>query len=115
SEATLVEMLQKARPGYGFLLEEKGEIAGTDGEYRWIIDPLDGTTNFMHGIAHFCISIGLEKTLASGKKEIVAGLILNPATQNVYWAEKGGGAFSNSRRLRVSNNRTLSGLILATG
>ncbi|MCC7259543.1 MAG: inositol monophosphatase [Alphaproteobacteria bacterium] len=115
AEATLVEMLQKARPGFAFLLEEKGEIAGTDGEHRWIIDPLDGTTNFMHGIPHFCISIGLEKTLPNGKTEIIAGLIMNPATQNVYWAEKGGGAFSNSRRMRVSNNRDLSKLVLATG
>src|SRR5690606_27073695 len=102
AEKILREELQKARPAYGFLLEEGGEIKGTDAHYRWIIDPLDGTTNFLHGLPHWCISIALEKD-----KEIVAGVIHDPIKHETFSAEKGGGAFSNSKRMRVSGRASL--------
>lgn len=110
AEKILLQELQKARPKFSFLLEESGEIIGEDTATRWIIDPLDGTTNFLHGIPHFAISIALE---ANG--EIVAGLIFNPVTDELYWAEKGKGAFLNQRRLRVSGRRHLDEALLATG
>ena len=83
--------------------------------WRWIIDPLDGTTNFLHGIPHWCISIGLEKRLSDGSSEIAAGLIYAPVVDEMFWAEKGGGAFVNERRLRVSARRELKDSVLATG
>jgi myo-inositol-1(or 4)-monophosphatase len=110
AEKKLVEELSHARPGYGFLVEERGEIKGTDASHRWIIDPLDGTTNFMHAIPHFAISIALER---SGV--IVAGLIYNPVTDEMFTAERGQGAFLNDRRLRVSARRDLSQAVVATG
>ncbi len=110
AERILREELGKARPGYGFLMEESGETAGSDGEHRWIVDPLDGTTNFLHGIPHFAISIGLERA-----GEIVAALILDPIKDERYWAEKGTGAFLNDRRIRVSGRRRLADALLATG
>jgi myo-inositol-1(or 4)-monophosphatase len=109
AEQTLREELQRARPGYGFLLEEGGEIAG-DGVHRWIIDPLDGTTNFLHSIPHFAISIALERG-----SDIVAGLIYNPVHDEMYWAERGQGAFLNDRRLRVSGRRDLGESLIGTG
>ena len=103
--------LEYARPDFGFLLEEGGEIKGTDPKNsRWIVDPLDGTTNFLHGIPHFAISIALEQ-----QGEIVVALIYNPITDDTYWAEKGRGAYLNSRRLRVSSRRSLKDCVLATG
>jgi len=102
--------LKKARPDWGFLMEESGADEGRDPRWRWIVDPLDGTTNFLHGIPHFAISIGLEKD-----NEIVAGVILNPITDELYWAEKGQGAFMNDRRLRVSARRDVSESLFATG
>jgi myo-inositol-1(or 4)-monophosphatase len=110
AERILREELAKARPGFGFLAEESGESAGSDGEHRWLIDPLDGTTNFLHGLPHFCISVGLEKA-----GEIVAGVILDPIKNEMFVCEKGGGAFLNDRRLRVSARKSLGESLLATG
>lgn len=110
SEKIIVEELRRARPSFGFLLEEGGIIPGEDAQHRWIVDPLDGTTNFLHGIPFFCISIALEKTLPTGKKEIIASVIYAPLLRETFWAEKGAGAWlekdmsslSNQDRLRVS-------------
>jgi myo-inositol-1(or 4)-monophosphatase len=111
AEATLVEELKKARPDYGFLLEEGGEIAGAhDNAPRWIIDPLDGTTNFLHGIPHFAVSIAVENA-----GEIVAGLVYQPLSDETFWAEKGQGAWLHERRLRVSARRDLHQALIATG
>lgn len=110
AERILKAELKKARPDWGFLMEESGADAGRDPRYRWIVDPLDGTTNFLHGIPHFAISIGLERD-----GEVIAGVILNPVTNELYWAEKGQGAFMNDRRLRVSGRRELSQSLFATG
>jgi len=110
SERILREELSKARPTFGFLAEESGAHAGTDPEHRWVIDPLDGTTNFLHGLPHFAISVGLEK---SG--EVVAGVIYDPIKNELFVAEKGGGAFMNDRRLRVSARKALGDSLLATG
>ncbi len=110
SERTLRAELNRARPDYGFLMEESGEAAGSDALRRWIVDPLDGTTNFLHGIPHFAISIGLEQD-----GEITAGVVYNPITDELYWAEKGQGAWLNDRRLRVSGRRRLDEALLATG
>ncbi|WP_420549253.1 inositol monophosphatase family protein [Curvivirga sp.] len=110
AEETIRRELEKARPEYGFLLEEAGVVKGSDEDYRWIVDPLDGTTNFLHGIPHFAISIALEE-----KGEIVAGVIYDPVKDEMFWAEKGKGAFVNDRRLRVSARTRLSESIFATG
>jgi myo-inositol-1(or 4)-monophosphatase len=110
AERILRRELEKARPEYGFLLEEAGEVAGTDTSHRWIVDPLDGTTNFLHGIPHFAISIGLER---SG--EIVAGVVHDPLRDETFWAERGAGAFLNDRRLRVSARRNMQEAVFATG
>ncbi|HVZ02985.1 MAG TPA: inositol monophosphatase family protein [Dongiaceae bacterium] len=110
SERTLREELQKARPTFGFLMEESGEAKGSDPDHRWIVDPLDGTTNFLHGLPHFAISIALEQ-----KGEIIAGLVYDPAKDELFWAEKGGGAFCNDRRMRVSGRKQLPESLLATG
>ncbi|MBI4966653.1 MAG: inositol monophosphatase [Rhodospirillales bacterium] len=110
AEKTLVAELNKARPGYGFLLEEGGVRAGTDPHFRWIVDPLDGTLNFMHGIPHFAISIGLERD-----GEIVAGVIYQPVGDEMFLAEKGQGAWLNNRRLRVSARRLPEESLFATG
>jgi len=92
-EDTLVEELQKARPDWGFVLEEAGEIAGDPNKPRFIIDPLDGTSNFLHGIPHFAISIAVEEPMPNGKREITTGLIYQPLTDESFWAEKGRGAW----------------------
>jgi len=110
AEKVLREELAKARPGFGFLMEETGETKGRDGRHRWIVDPLDGTTNFLHGIPHFAISIGLEED-----GEIVAGLVYHPIADEIYWAEKGRGAYLNDRRLRVSARRNLEESLIGTG
>jgi len=110
AEKIVREELMKARPTYGFLGEEGGEEIGTDGAHRWIVDPLDGTTNFLHGIPQFAVSIGLER---SG--EIVAGVIFNPATDELYTAERGGGAFLNDRRIRVAARKQLSDSVVCCG
>ncbi|HBF97508.1 MAG TPA: inositol monophosphatase [Alphaproteobacteria bacterium] len=110
AEKILIGELQRARPAFGILAEESGLISGEDPRNRWIIDPLDGTLNFMHGLPHFAISIGLERA-----GEIVAGVIYNPVTDDCFVGEKGQGAFLNNRRLRVSGRRILQEAVLATG
>lgn len=110
AERIIVRELQKARPDFGFLLEEKGEIRGADDTRRWIVDPLDGTTNFLHGVPHFAVSIALEEN-----GQIVAGVIYQPLTDEMFWAERGRGAYLNSQRLRVSGRRDLALSLVATG
>jgi myo-inositol-1(or 4)-monophosphatase len=111
AEQTLVEELSKARPGYGFLCEERGEVEGSDKTHRWIIDPLDGTTNFLHAIPHFAVNIALER-----EGQIVAGVTHNPITNDTYWAERGKGAFLNQeKRLRVAARTHLDESLIATG
>ena len=110
TERLLRQELEKARPGFGFLMEEGGEVVGADASHRWIIDPIDGTTNFLHGIPHFAISIGLERD-----GEIIAGVVYDPVHDELYHAEKGGGTYINDRRLRVSARRKLEESIFATG
>lgn len=110
AEQIIQAELSKARPGYGFLLEEGGTVEGTDKDNRWIVDPLDGTTNFLHSIPLFAISIGLER---EGK--LFAGVIYNPATDELFTAEKGKGAFLNGRRLRVAARRDLDDCVIAMG
>jgi len=102
--------LEKARPGFGFLMEEGGAVAGTDADRRWIIDPLDGTTNFLHGLPHFAVSIGLEE-----RGDIIAGVVYDPVKDEIFWAEKGVGAFLGDRRMRVSGRARLADSLLATG
>lgn len=110
AEKTLYEELSKARPGYGFLMEERGEVPGTDKTHRFIVDPLDGTLNFMHGLPHFAISIGLER-----EGELVAGVVYDVGKDELFWAEKGHGAYLNDRRLRVAARTDLTDAIFATG
>jgi myo-inositol-1(or 4)-monophosphatase len=110
AERTLRAELTRARPGYGLLFEEGGAAEGSDPHHRWIVDPLDGTTNFLHGIPHFAISIGLERD-----GEIVAGIVYEPTRDELYWAEKGAGAYLNDRRLRVSARRQLGDAVIGTG
>jgi myo-inositol-1(or 4)-monophosphatase len=107
SERVVREELLKARPTYGFLGKGTDEIRGTDGSHRWIVDPLNGPTNFMHGIPMFAISIGLERN-----GEMVGAVIYNPANDELFTAEKGGGAFANDRRLRVSARKSLSDSVI---
>jgi myo-inositol-1(or 4)-monophosphatase len=115
AEAVLREELTKARPGYAFLLEESGAHGSDNWAWRWVIDPLDGTTNFLHGIPHWAISIGLEKRLPDGSSEVVSALIYAPTIDELFWAEKGAGAFVNEKRLRVSARRELRDAVFATG
>ena len=110
TERILVEELTKARPGYGFLVEEGGAIEGRDKSHRFIIDPIDGTTNFMHGIPQFAISIGLER-----EGQLVSALIFNPVTDEMYLAERGHGAYLNDRRLRVAARQNMSDILVASG
>jgi myo-inositol-1(or 4)-monophosphatase len=111
AEEILYTELTRARPGYGFLMEERGEVEGADRTHRWIVDPLDGTTNFLHGIPHFAISIALER-----EGDLVAGLIFNPANQETFTAERGKGAYLNDRRrLRVAARTELSTSVIGTG
>lgn len=116
AERTLYDELKKARPDWGFLLEEGGEIAGDPTKPRWIVDPLDGTSNFLHGIPHFAISIGVEEPKpGGGRGEIISGLIYQPLTDESFWAEKGRGAWLQDQRLRVSSRRHLDEALIATG
>lgn len=110
AERIIKEELMGARPTYGWLGEETGEDAGQDPTRRWIVDPLDGTTNFLHGLPHWAISIALEH-----KGEIVSGVIFDAAKDELYWAEKGAGAWMNDKRLRVSGRRNMIESIFATG
>jgi myo-inositol-1(or 4)-monophosphatase len=110
TERILIEELGKARPGYGFLGEEGGAVEGRDKTHRFIIDPIDGTTNFMHGIPHFAISIGLER-----EGQLVSGVVYNPVTDDLFIAEKGHGAYLNDKRLRVAARKELGASVIATG
>jgi len=110
AEATIVEILSHARPDWGLTLEEAGRTEGADRGARWIVDPLDGTTNFLHGIPHFAISIAAE---VNG--ETVAALVHQPLTGESFWAEKGRGAWLSDRRLRVSARREMMDCVVATG
>ena len=115
AEQTLFEELSKARPGWAFVMEERGEVAGDPAKPRFIIDPLDGTSNFLHGIPHFAISIAVEEPLANGRREVTTALVYNPITDESFWAEKGRGAWVQSERLRVSGRRDLTEALVATG
>lgn len=115
AEQSIRDDLAKARPGYAFLMEESGASGGDNWTWRWVVDPLDGTSNFLHGIPHWAISIGLERRLPDGGTEIAAGCIYAPAADEMFWAEKGGGAFLNERRLRVSARRDMQQAMFATG
>ena len=115
AEATIVEELRTARPDWGMLLEEGGEIAGNPDKPRWIVDPLDGTTNYLHGLPHFALSIAVEEKKPGGGTEITQGLVYQPLTDESFWAEKGRGAWVNERRLRVSARRDLSECLIGTG
>ncbi len=110
AEKILQEELAKARPGYGFVLEESGVIEGADKSHTWYIDPLDGTTNFLHGLPIFAISIGLAR-----EGQIVAGLVYNPATDDMFIAEKGQGAYHNNRRLRVAARKDMADTLIGCG
>ena len=110
AEQTLFEALEKARPGYSFMGEERGLIEGTDKTHTWIVDPLDGTTNFLHAIPHFAINIALQREGA-----IVAAVTYNPITNELFWAEKGKGCFVNDKRLRVAGRKHLDESVLGTG
>lgn len=110
AEKTLFEELSKVRPGYGFLMEERGAVEGSDKTHRWIVDPLDGTTNLMHGIPHFAVSIGLER-----EGVLVAGVVYNVVRDELFWAEKGAGAYLNDKRLRVAARNDLKDALIATG
>ncbi len=110
AEHLLRTELHKARPGYSFLGEETGLTEGDDPQHRWIVDPLDGTTNFLHGIPLFAVSIGLER-----QGQLVAGVIYNPAMDELYTAERGGGAYFNDRRMRVAARRNINDAVIVTG
>jgi myo-inositol-1(or 4)-monophosphatase len=110
AEKILKTELKKARPDYGFLMEESGTSAGKDKETRWVVDPLDGTTNFLHGVPHWSISIALEHG-----KEIVAAVVYDPVKDEMFIAEKGQGAFVNNKRMRVSGRSNLDAAMIATG
>lgn len=111
AEKILREELSHARPNFGFLMEESGESEGDDNlQRRWIVDPLDGTTNFLHGLPHFAISLALEE-----RGEIVAAVVYDPIKDEMFTAEKGNGTFLNDRRLRVSSRRRMDEAIFATG
>ena len=115
AERTLIDELRSARPDWGILSEEAGEIEGDPSKPRWILDPLDGTSNFLHGVPHFAISIAVEDKRADGKPEITHGLIYQPLTDESFWAEKGRGAWLHDRRLRVSARRHLDESLIGTG
>jgi myo-inositol-1(or 4)-monophosphatase len=110
SEEVIFRELSKARPGYGFLMEERGRVDGPDKSHRWIVDPLDGTTNFLHGIPLFCVAIALER-----EGELVCGLVYNPILDELYTAERGQGAFVNNRRLRVAARKSLADCVVSVG
>ncbi len=120
AEKILIEELKKARPKFGFLTEETGEIPGDDATHRWIIDPLDGTINFLHGNPTFCTTIALERTNPNGPREIIAAVTESPIFRETYWAEKGMGAWvegdsGSSRRLRVAARKNFHDSLFALG
>jgi myo-inositol-1(or 4)-monophosphatase len=115
AEEFLRTELMRARPGFAFLGEEGGGSGAAEWEYRWVVDPLDGTTNFLHGIPHWAISVGIEKRVSDTAVELVAGVVYNPASDELFWAEKGSGAYLNDRRIRVSARRGMLEAVFATG
>ncbi|WP_454882665.1 inositol monophosphatase family protein [Sphingomonas oryzagri] len=115
AERTILEELRHARPDWGIVAEESGSVEGDPSKPRWIVDPIDGTSNFLHSIPHFAISIAVEEPRPSGRGELVAGLVYQPLTDESFWAEKGRGAWLHDRRLRVSSRRDVSEALLATG
>ena len=117
AERTLWDELRAARPDWGFLMEEGGDIKGTEGKPRFVVDPLDGTSNFLHGIPHFAISIAAQnaKNDGSGWDDVFAAVVYNPITDETFWAEKGKGAWLGNKRLRVSARRSLNEALIATG
>ncbi|MEL6478166.1 MAG: inositol monophosphatase family protein, partial [Pseudomonadota bacterium] len=110
AEEIIRDMLMEARPNYGWLGEESEEVKGNDPTRRWIVDPLDGTTNFLHAVPHWSISIALEH-----KGEIVAGVVYDPTKDEIFVAESGQGAWLNDRRLRVAGRRDMQSMLFATG
>ncbi len=117
SERTIYDELLAARPDWGFIMEEGGTIEGAPGKPRWIIDPLDGTSNFLHGIPHFAISIAAQEPTLDGKGwgDVIAGIVYQPITDESFWAEKNRGAWLQNARLRVSARRHLDESLIATG
>ncbi|QLC24388.1 inositol monophosphatase [Parasphingopyxis algicola] len=116
AERILYDELLQVRPGWGFLLEEAGEIEGEEGKPRWVIDPLDGTSNFLHGIPHFAISIAVQEPRPDGGwGETSAAMVYQPLTDDLFWAEKDRGAYLHDRRLQVSARRNLNEALIATG
>jgi len=115
AEQTLFEELSRARPDWGFIMEERGTIEGAAGKGRFVVDPLDGTSNFLHGIPHFAISIAAEEQRPDGRWEPMAALVYQPLTDESFWAEKGRGAWLQDKRLRVSSRRDLADALIATG
>ncbi len=117
AERTIYEELLAARPDWGFLMEEGGEIPGDPTKPRWVVDPLDGTSNFLHGIPHFAISIAAQEPRLDGKGwgDVIAGIVYQPITDESFWAEKNRGAWLQDRRLRVSARRHLDESLIATG
>lgn len=110
SEKIIFEELKYARPDFSFLMEESGEVKGKDTDNVWIIDPLDGTHNFMHGVPHWCISIALEN-----KGKVLLGLVYDPIKDEMFRAEKGLGAFVNNKRLRASGRNTFESAMVVSG
>lgn len=110
AEKILQQELAKLRPDFGFVMEEGGRIEARDGKHYWVIDPLDGTTNFLHGIPHFAISVAVRRD-----DELVAGIVLDVVRDELFWAEKGVGAYVNERRIRVSARRKLPEAVFGTG
>lgn len=117
AEDTIFHELENARPDWGFLMEEGGDIAGTPGKPRFVVDPLDGTSNFLHGIPHFAISIAAQnaKNDGSGWDDVFSAVVYNPITDETFWAEKGKGAWLGNKRLRVSARRNLNEALVSTG
>ena len=117
AERTIYEELKQARPDWGFLLEESGEVSGAQGKPRFVVDPLDGTSNFLHGIPHFAVSIAVQEPALDGRGwgDVVAGLVYQPITDESFWAEKNRGAWLQDGRLRVSARRRLDDALIATG
>ncbi len=115
AERILREKLERARPSYAFLMEESGAFGNDHWTWRWVVDPLDGTTNFLHGIPHWAISIGLQRQFPDGRSDLMAGLVYNPVAQEMFWAEKGSGAYLNERRIRVSARKNMQESLFATG
>ena len=110
AEKIVKEELKRGRPEFGFLTEESRRSGGSDKSHVWIVDPLDGRTNFLHGLPHFCVSIGLARD-----NEVIAGVVFDPIKNEIFWTERGVGAFVNNRRLRVSGRTRLDEAVLGTG